>query len=444
MNLIEALKRFIPMRRQLSGIFYGWWIVAASFVMFLICGGIAYYGFTSFFNPIADEFKWSAATVSLAFSLRNVEAGALAPFIGFFMDKLGVRKVIVFGIAVSGLSLLMMSRTNSLFFFYISFLLLSTGASCAVGMGQYVAIANWFSRKRSWAFGLTSAGYAFSGIVGPVLVWLIAQYGWRSSLIVAGLATLAVGIPLGLLIRHRPEPYGYVADGKRQQTPSVESSAGESVSTSTLSADRLQTTGLTTRQALATSTFWWLTVFGLLTGLAQSAIMVHEMPYLTSVGISREIAGWGLLGITGCSLAGRLGFGRLGDRYDKRLLLAAGAVLQFIGVMILAWVSTPWMIIPFVLFYGPGYASQIPLWPALRADYFGLKHYAAIGGLLGLGWTACGLIAPLLAGWAFDISGSYRLIWLAYAIATAAGIPFVLLIKARNRLSGASDLSSAR
>ena len=398
--------------------------------MFLICGGIAFYGFTTFFNPIAEEFDWSTAQISFAFSLRSVESGIMAPLVGFLMDKVGVRKIIIFGMIVAGLGLLLMSRTNSLLFFYGAFLMLSIGTSCGLGMGQYVAVANWFSKKRTWVMGIMSAGYAFSGAAGPVLVWLIGQYGWRSTMVIAGVAILATGIPLGLVIRHRPEPYGYLPDGKTQDVlPQSESASGKPPATGTLTADSPEQTGLSPRQAMMTRTFWLLIIFAILTGFAQSAISVHEMPYLTSVGISRETAGWAILGITGLSLFGRLGFGWMGDRYDKRYLLAIGAAVQFFGVLIFAGVSSPWMLIPFLLLYGPGYASQIPIWPTIRVDYFGLKHYATIGGLQALGWTICGILAPVLAGWVFDTWGTYRPIWLAFAITTAVAIPLVFLIK---------------
>ena len=80
---------FTSIKRSLGNTFYGWWIVVASFFMFLICGGTAFYGLTTFFNPIAEEFGWSAAQISLAFSLRSIEFGIMAPLIGLLMDKVG-------------------------------------------------------------------------------------------------------------------------------------------------------------------------------------------------------------------------------------------------------------------------------------------------------------------------------------------------------------------
>jgi MFS family permease len=314
---------------------------------------------------------------------------------------------------LSGGGLILLNTVNSLWHFYGVFILLSIGTSCGLGMGQYVAVANWFAKKRTWAMAVMSVGFAFSGAVGPLLVWLIGRYGWRGTLVIMGMVMWVVGIPLGLVIRHRPEPYGYLPDGESPELPSQSGDiTGLSTGTVMPAPRPVRPVDLTAREALMTRTFWMLIVFGTLTGFAQAAVNVHEMPYLTSVGI-----------------IGRLGFGWLGDRYDKRYLLAIGSTLQFLGVFIFSWISSPWMIIPFVLLYGPGYASQIPLWPSIRADYFGLKHYATIGGLQSMAWTICGIVAPLLAGWVFDVYGTYRPIWLAYAIATAIAVPFIFLIR---------------
>jgi MFS family permease len=342
--------------------------------------------------------------------------------VGWLIDRIGSRKIVLVGMVMTGASLVLMSRINSLMSFYSTFAIMAIGTSCGLGLGPYVAVANWFSRKRTWAMAVMSAGYAFSGAMGPVLVRLIGNYGWRKTLVISGIAMWVIGVPLSLVMRHRPEQYGCLPDGAKS-TPAPGTS------------ETLRATGpdYTPRQALMTGTFWTLIAFGILTGFAQSAIIVHEMPYLTDVGISRNLAGWVILGITGVSLFGRLGFGWMGDRYDKRWLLAGGAVLQCLGVLVFAGIGAPWTLVPFILLYGPGYASQVPLWPAIRADYFGMKHYGAIGGLQSLASTICGISAPVLAGWVFDISGTYRLIWLAFAAATALAIPFALLARPPGR-----------
>ena len=78
-------------------IFYGWYIVGACVVITLYTGGVVHFGFTTVFEPIIDEFQWSYAQVSLASSLRGLEMGLLAPFMGFLVDRYGPRRLIFIG-----------------------------------------------------------------------------------------------------------------------------------------------------------------------------------------------------------------------------------------------------------------------------------------------------------------------------------------------------------
>ena len=62
-----------------SKVFFGWYIVIASILITLYTHGIVQFGFTAVFEPIAEEFGWSYASISLASSLRGLEVGLLAP-----------------------------------------------------------------------------------------------------------------------------------------------------------------------------------------------------------------------------------------------------------------------------------------------------------------------------------------------------------------------------
>ena len=93
------------MFKKLRGIFYGWWMVVASFFVMLVCGGTAVYGFTAFFDPIYNEMGWSRAETALAFSMRSVEGGIVQPVIGFFVDRIGARKCIIGGILLMAVAL---------------------------------------------------------------------------------------------------------------------------------------------------------------------------------------------------------------------------------------------------------------------------------------------------------------------------------------------------
>jgi OFA family oxalate/formate antiporter-like MFS transporter len=160
--------------------------------------------------------------------------------------------------------------------------------------------------------------------------------------------------------------------------------------------------------------------------------MVHTIPFLESIDVSSKMAATVMMGVTACSLIGRLGFGVIGDFANKRHLMAIGLTLQAIGIFIFSLVDSDrvWVIIPFLLTYAPGFGATIPLRPALQADYFGTKSFGAIMGIMTLIGMVGGLASPVIAGWIFDVTGSYHTAWLLFALASLPAIPLMLLAKA--------------
>ena len=83
-----------------GGFFFGWWVVFASAAIVFLTGGTFFYGFGALFNPIVNEFGWSRASVSFAFSLRSEVGGLAAPVFGFMVDRVGSRRLMVVGVVV--------------------------------------------------------------------------------------------------------------------------------------------------------------------------------------------------------------------------------------------------------------------------------------------------------------------------------------------------------
>ena len=245
-------------------------------------------------------------------------------------------------------------------------------------------------------------------------------------MVIMGIVTLAIGPALSLVIRHRPEQYGYLPDGDKPEGKVSLTPAGSGTQ---LGHGIVVEKELSVQQSLRTRTFWLLMLSNLFVSFFLSALTVHEMPYLISVGISEKLAALTMLGITTSSLIGRLGFAWLGDIYDKRRLLVLTCVLQTVGMFIFANIHSPWMIIPFLLTYGPGYGAKIPLSSAIQADYFGTKSFASLRGLYALGGTISGITAPFLAGWLYDVQGNYHLAFTIFAILSLFAIPTILAIR---------------
>jgi MFS family permease len=410
--------------KKAGGIFYGWWVVIASVVIFLFVGGSTVYGFSAFFDPIVKDMGWTRAEAAVANSLRSVESGISSPVFGFLIDRIGTRKCIFIGITIISVALVLMSRINNIYAYYACFMLMSTGMSAGLSNAEYTAVANWFKRRRGLALGLVASGFGLCGLMSPVLVYLIDTYGWRDALLILAPAILAIGLPLSLVIKHRPEPYGLLPDGDK--APPESTLTGPANKTPGASNE-----GLTWRQCVSTRNFWFMILFTFFTGFCQSSINVFNISHLTNVGIPREIAGWAVTGITLSSLIGRLGFAWLGDRFSKKKLIILAAAMEAVGVFVFAYINSPWMIIPFLLLYGPGFGAPIPLMQAIQAECFGTKAFASLRGLLSVGWTIPGLIAPYFAGLLCDIQGNYRTAFVIYGVIAVFAVPAVMAINVK-------------
>jgi MFS family permease len=423
---VNVAEQVTPRKRK---IFYGWWMVGAATILNFFMGGTFIYGFTVFFNPIRNTFGWGAAVTSIAFTLQRLEAGFLEVLVGFLVDKVGPRKLMLAGWSVVGLGFLLMSRVDALWSFYGAFLIIATGLNFAAFVVIFTTIANWFEKRRSRAMTVVATGFGASGTLVPLVALMVGELGWRETLTVVGVGLWLIGIPLSSLMRHKPSKYGYLPDGARsEETSKPESAPGfKSIKETAKEPAR----SFTVKEAVRTRAFWLLSGVAFFQFVGASAVMVHIVPYLESVNISTTMAATTVTGVTVCSLIGRLGFGFLGDFANKRYLIAIGITLQMIGIFVLSFIDMDrvWIIIPFLLTYAPGFGATMPLRPALQADYFGTDNYGTIMGLMMLVSMVGGLASPIVAGWIFDVTGSYNLAWLIYAMVTLPAIPFMLLAK---------------
>ncbi|MFH0914616.1 MAG: MFS transporter [Chloroflexota bacterium] len=400
-----------------KGIFYGWWIVLACALVHLYTGGTFFYGFTALFNPIVEEFGWSYALVSLAFSFRGFEAGVLAPIVGFLVDRLGPRKLLFAGVFIMGLGFLALSTIQHLWSFYVNFLLLALGLGLTSAVVTMSAVVRWFPGRMSFAMGFLTAGHAAGGLLVPAVVWLIDQFTWRKALLLFAAGEWLLVLPLVFLVKEPQEP-----------APVVEK---EHVTKNKLD-------GLAARQVLRDRNFWLLSLAVFFGGIAGTAITVHQIPYMVSIGISRQAAGFMAVAFAIANITGRLGFGWLGEIMDKRRCFAISAALKGLGVLGFALANSTGQMVPSLIALGLGFGGVVPLRPTLQAEFFGRKAFGSIQGLLIMFITIGTMVAPLFAGWVFDLLGSYRPAFVALAAATFLAVPIVLAVSHKKQ-----DLATA-
>ena len=405
-----------------SSIFYGWWIVAASFVIAMYVGGVVFYGFTAIFEPIAEELEWSYTQISVAASLRGLEMGLLAPFIGIFVDRLGPRRIIAGGALLTAIGLFMLSRTYSLATFYGAFMFIALGMSCCTMTVLMTAITNWFESRVGFASGIAVSGFGFGGLLIPLIVRMIEAYDWRATIFYLAITTLALLLPLSLLFRHKPEHYGMLPDGKREQS-AKHGDISDAVTTLRLD--------FNAKNALRSRTFWHIALATTCLVMAVTAVITHIMPYLSSVGFDRTMSGIIASIIPVVSVVGRLSFGWLGDRQGRTKIAAIAFAMMSVGALFLGFTtdSMLWVLGLFVLMFGIGYGAVVSLRPALLREFFGRSNFGAIFGLvIGINLIG-GLAGPPIAGWVFDEFGSYRYIWFAFTGITLVAVLLIITLR---------------
>jgi MFS family permease len=384
-------------------VFYGWWVVLASFFISLYVGSVVFYGFTAFIEPLVHAFGWTYTQVSFAASLRGLEMSMLAPLVGFLVDRFGSRRIIVSGIVTVGVGLLLLSLTQSLVTFYGAFILLAFGGGGCTSVVTMSVVGAWFRRRVGVAYGLLASGFGASGLMVPCIVWLIDSVGWRMTFVILGAGMWVLVLPISMVIRNRPEDYGYLPDGESRDVSAGEQ-VGEAVDVE-----------IDLRGAIRDRAFVFLTVSEALRLMVTGAVVVHVMPYLSSLGIARTTGALVAAGIPLCSIIGRFGFGWLWDVCDKRFVMTAASGCMLGGLIAFYYVYLPWAKYAFLLLYPTGVGGMMVLRGSFIREHFGRRSLGKLLGIVFGSGSLGGIIGPTLAGWIFDRTGAYDVVWLAFS-----------------------------
>ncbi|MFW6053008.1 MAG: MFS transporter [Desulfosalsimonas sp.] len=399
-------------------IFYGWYIVGACFAISLYVAGVMFYGFTAFVEPVVEEFGWSYTSVSFAASLRGLEMGILAPVVGMLVDRFGSRMFMFLGVIFLGAGLVMLGFTQSLLMFYGAFMLITFGAGGCTTVVSMTVVANWFERNVGKAMGMMVSGFGASGILVPAIVWLIGTYGWRAAAIILGIGMWLIGLPLSAIIRNTPEECGLFPDGIEP-----------AISQHPQSKPPDDTGNINFSSKVMTRAFMFLGIAEMVRMAALAAVVTHIMPYLSNVGISRTAGGFIAAGIPLLSVVGRLGFGWLSDIMEKKYVMAIAFAMMSVGILIFSYIEGMPIIYVFMIIFSTGYGGLMVLRAAILRDYYGKTSFGKLIGVL-LGASAVGgIVGPTVAGWVFDSTGSYVLIWRVFCLTLAVSAFLLITIR---------------
>ncbi len=380
--------------------FYGWWIVAAGFVLELLIGALMFHAYGAYVVVLREEFGWSKTMLSAAFAMARAESGILGPVQGWFTDRFGPRVLIRAGMLIFGLGFMLFSQITGPVAFFLTFFMMALGSSLGGFLPIGVAIVTWFRRHRAMALSLSGSGMAIGGLLTPLVALSLRGMGWRWTAFASGVLVLIIGIPLAQLVHHRPEPHGWLPDGDPRPSPTADAKAAAPL----IRAER----NYTARQAMATRAFWYIAIGHGAALLVVSAVLVHMVVHVTErLGYSLHQASAVVALMTVMQATSQIGGGWLGDRFSKRRIAAACMLGHAVALIVLALATAFWMVLVFAVLHGVSWGMRGPLMAAMRADYFGSLSFGTITGVSSM-FVMIGMMAgPLVAGILADHTGSY-------------------------------------
>jgi MFS family permease len=392
-----------------GSIFYGWIILSTALIT-LVLGYAIRNTFSVFYPAIVENFGWGRGNTALMFSITIMVYGFVAPAAGSLVDRFGPRLILPAGAFIVGGGVALCSMATAKWHFYLFYgIMVAAGLSLTGWTPLTAIVSNWFVKKRGLAFGILSAGFGGSLVFAAIAQFLISNFGWQTAYVIIGAASVVVIVPLcGLLMRGHPRDKGVLPDGVRFQAPESKNQNEPPISTDLRGT--WACTPWTLSKAIRTYHFWLLFFIAFcLLGLAETIAIAHMVFFFRDVGYEAMKAA-GIYSVFGVAFViGNL-CSFLSDRLGRERVFVPSCLLSAMAVCLLFLIkdtSHPWLSFWYAVFFGLGIGTAAPVFFTTVADLFQGRHFGSIQGGVVLGFSLGGAIAPWLAGFLYDKTGSY-------------------------------------
>lgn len=358
-----------------------------------MCGIFTLTNYTQgfFVGPVTSEFGWSAAQFFLSYTVLMCSGLLTGPLIGYIAQRVGLRAVGIVGLIGHSLAYVVLSlNTGSLMLWYLSWALVAILGAGSLPIIWTGVLNNWFTKHRGKAIGITMAGTGLGAfLLPPIVEFLIANHGWRAAYRGIGLGALLISLPIVFaLFKEKPDSSTAI-DGKAM-------------------ANKVETWGLTTRDAMRTRQFWILGAVLFLTVIVVAGLLSNFERIMSEQGFERssiaQIAA--VMGLT--VIIGRLMVGALVDRFWAPGVAACFFLVATLGLLILVGTQVTMATALLVaVMIGLAAGAELDLLAYLTGKYFGPAHYPSIFGLIIAFFTVGAGIAPPLFGMAAQMFQGY-------------------------------------
>jgi len=394
----------MPERQGSNGVFYGWFVVGACFLLALTLGE-TFWSFGVFFKPLENEFGWSRTIISSGYSAFLVGYAVSSVVSGGLVDRMSPRPIVLFSAIVAGLGIALCSQIESVAQLRLFLFIAGVGSGPTWTVASSTVMRWFYGHKRSGlALGTTTTGVGFGAILfAPLINFFILDYGWRNAFLYVGIIFFVLLSLAALVIRPSPaiveEPTeGYQGNRKASSL----------------------------WRMLFSPAFVGVTLLVCAAIMAFQALSVHLAPHAIDQGMSATSAAVALAVIGGFSIPGRILSGTVSSTLGWTRTLATALFGMSLSLVWLFHLNATWMLYAFALCYGLFHGVRIPAQLGIVTEFFGMSRLGQLIGITTAIGQVAGAAAPSLAGFAYDRTGSYSIVFLVM-IAVLAGTALMAL-----------------
>ncbi|GAB5414279.1 MAG: MFS transporter [Congregibacter sp.] len=412
-----------PAQDQAS--FYGWKLVAAVFVIYLINTAFPYYGGSVLNAAMAKELDFSRSALGYGFSAFIVLMGVSSPLVGILVNRIGVRLTLFMGSMIIVGGALGMALIASNEFQYLLFF----GAVCGLGfsLGGVIpaqsVVTYWFKRRKPLAMSIVLCASGVGSIISiPILNRVVSAFDndWRIGwYVVAAMAGISALTAL-LFVRNKPADLGQLPDGDSAEVATAAAQAPQQANAK----PAVYVTGdvWTTGEVFKTSMIWLVVFAACAYTMVFNFCIAHGVVHLRDQQIDGELTATSVGLLVMSSIIGRLGCGTIGARIEPRLIWCFGLLCSAVGVLILMFATSSWQVYTYALITGIGFGASYVSMANLLGNYFGPECFAPLLGIVVTVTCLVGALSPALGGMIYDATGNYQLAFYGLAAIAAVGV----------------------
>lgn len=396
--------------------YYGWVILLVGTFGLIMTSPGQTYAVSIFIEHFITDLGISRSLVSTLYTVGTLVGSFALPFVGRQFDKRGARTTMVVISGLFGLVCIYMGFVQNALMLLLGFTGIRMLGQGSLSLVSTNVINQWWVERRGLIMGVSGLLLALfgTGLFPNLIQGLIEQVGWRSTYMLLGGSLLLVMVPMAyLFVRHAPEMFGLLPDGRLSPAATVTTAAP------------LVEEHWTREEARRTAALWIVTLGIASIGMLSTGLTFHMVSIFADNGLPAALAATVYVPLALTTAVVNLSSGILVNRFPIRIMLAVALLLQAVTLIMAQYLQSVTLAFVYGIALGCMMGLSRTVGTVIWATYFGRRYLGSITGMVSTITIAGSALGPMPMGIARDLLGSYNLALNLFAI-----IPLVLAVAA--------------